>query len=398
MRNERMVACWVATTLTLGQLGVASGAPVEKEKSVEKAPKKVVDRLEGTARKHYEAGASLYDVENYEGALTEYRAAYDLSKEPRVLRAVAVCQKDLRRYSEAVASLDKLLAEARDLEPEFLEKVNADRAVLLPLTGLVTIDVSEPGAEVTVDGRSIGTSPLTTEIRVDVGERTFAAKKPAWIDVSTKVSIVGGDKASVKLAMEPVEKKGHLKITVAGLAVGVVAKVTLDDAPLGALPWEGDVLAGHHVVEVSAPGYTTYKVAKDVTYKGSFDVDVKLDQERHEGTLSIDTGDTKSTISLDGKVVGGGSWTGTIPSGGHQLVVVRDGYKAYRSDVTVLDHQQRSVTVVLEAESSSSAVWWILGSVVLVGAGVGGYFLFKPKDEPSVPGTLGTQSLPLFRL
>ena len=140
-------------------------------------------------------------------------------------------------------------------------------------------------------------------------------------------------------------------------ADGVAAKVSVDDTPVGLLPWEGDVLAGHHVLEVSAPGYAPYKVGKDVTYKSSLDVDVKLEQERHEGTLSVDTGDAKSTISLDGRVVGGGSWTGTIPSGGHQLVVVRDGYKSYRSDVTVLDHQQRSVTVVLEAESSST-IWW----------------------------------------
>ncbi|MFI5299846.1 MAG: PEGA domain-containing protein, partial [Polyangiales bacterium] len=348
MRNDDRVAGWVAgwvaTTLILGQVTVASGAPVAKEKTVvEKAPKKVVERLEGAARKHYEAGASLYEVENYEGALTEYRAAYDLSKEPRVLRAVAVCQKDLRRYSEAVASLDKLLADAKDLEPEFLEKVTADRAVLLPLTGLVTIEVSEPGAEVSVDGRVIGTSPLTGEIRVDVGERVFTAKKPAWIDFTSRVSVVGGDRASVKLALEPIEKKGHLKITVSGLPVGVVAKLTLDDASITGPPFEGDVLAGHHVVEVSAPGYSTYKVAKEIVYKGNVDVDVKLEQERHDGTLSVDTGDAKTTISVDGKVVGGGTWTATVPSGAHSVLVTRDGYKPFRSEVTVLDHQQRSV-------------------------------------------------------
>jgi hypothetical protein len=396
MRYQRWIAGLIATTLAVGQVGFADAAPKEKEKVAEKAPKKVVDRLEGNARKHYEAGAALYEVDNFEGALTEYRAAYDLSKEPRVLRAVAVCQKDLRRYSDAVASLDQLLAEAKNLEPEFLEKVNADRELLLPLTGLVTIEIDEPGAEISIDGRVVGRAPLTAEVRVDVGERTFVAKKPTMIDATVKLPIVGGSRVSVKLAMEPVDKKGHLKVGLSGLPKGVTAKLSIDDAPMGSPPWEGDLLAGRHIVEVSAPGYVTYRVSKEIAYKGKLEVDVKLEQERHEGTLAIETGDAKTTIVLDGSALGGGTWSGTIPSGGHQLVVTRAGYKSYRGDVTILDNQKRTVTVQLEEEKSNT-VWWILGGVAVVGAGVGGYFLLRPKDESVIPGTLGTQTVPLLR-
>jgi hypothetical protein len=401
MRYERIIAGLVATTLAFGQVAIASAAPKDKaaapkDKAAEKAPKKVVDRLEGDARKHYEAGAALYEVNNYEGSLTEYRAAYDLSKEPRVLRAVAVCQKDLRRYSEAIASIDKLLVEAKDLEPEFLEKVNADREILLPLTGLVTIEVSEPGAELSVDGRVVGVSPLATEVRVDVGERTFLAKKATMVDATAKVSIVGASKATVKLAMEPVDKKGHLKVSVTGLPKGVTAKISIDDQPMGPPPWEADVSAGRHLVEVTAPGYVGYKISKEVAYKSTLEVDVRLEQERHEGTLAIETGDAKTTITLDGKSLGGGTWSGTIPSGGHQLVVTRDGFKPYRGDVTILDNQKRTVTVQLEEEKSNT-IWWILGGAAVVGAGVGGYFLFRPKDESAITGTLGTATVPLFR-
>lgn len=394
MRYRRCIAGLVATTLAFGQIAIAEAAP--KDKGAEKAPKKVVDRLEGDARRHYEAGAALYEVDNYEGALTEYRAAYDLSKEPRVLRAVAVCQKDLRRYSDAVASLDRLLAEAKDLEAEFRDKVNADRELLLPLTGLVTIEVSEPGAEISIDGRVVGTSPLSAEVRVDVGERTFVAKKATMLDATAKLSVVGGSRSSAKLAMEPAEKRGRLKVTVSDLPKGVTAKLSIDDAPMGAPPWQGDLSAGRHLVEVTAPGHVTYKVSKEVAYKGTLEVDVRLEQERHEGTLAIETGDPKTTITLDGKGLGGGTWSGTVPSGGHQLVVTRDGFKPYRGDVTVLDNQRRTVTVQLE-EEKSTAVWWILGGAAVVGAGVGGYFLLRPKDESSIQGTLGTQTVPLFR-
>lgn len=397
MNGNRWVAGWVATTLTLGQLGVATGAPMAKGKAIQRAPKKVAERLERTARARYEAGASLQASANYEGALAEYRAAYDLSKEPRVLRAVAACQKELGRYSEAVATLDQLVAEAKDLEPELREQVDAERAILLPHTALLTIAVDEAGAEVSVDGRAIGTSPLTTAIRVDVGEHSITAKKPAWIDAATKLAIVGGEASTVALAMEPIEKKGHLEVSVSGVALGIPIEVSVDDTPMGAPPWQGDLLAGHHVLQVTAPGYAPSVSAQEIAYKSRVEVEVKLEQDRHEGTLAIDTNDPKSTISLDGRVIGGGKWHGVVPSGGHRLVVARDGYKTYRSDVTVLDKQQRSVTVLLEADGAST-IWWVLGGVVLAGAAVGGYFLFKPKDEQPVGGTLGTATIPLLRL
>src|SRR5262249_47558184 len=52
----------------------------------------------------------------------------------------------------------------------------------------------------------------------------------------------------------------------------------------------------------------------------------------------------------DGKVVGTGSFEGTIKSGGHTLRVEAEGMRAYQSEVVVADDENRSIDVPLEKE------------------------------------------------
>jgi hypothetical protein len=84
------------------------------------------------------------------------------------------------------------------------------------------------------------------------------------------------------------------------------------------------------------------------------------------------------------------------------LRVQATGKRTYQSEVLVRDKEAREVSVTLDPESAGpSTMTWVLltgGAVLVVGAAVGGYFLFKPKDEPAPPPVLGTMqpgSVPL---
>ncbi len=362
-------------------------------------PKTVAERLPPEARKHWESALLLYEDQNWEGALSEFRTAYDISKEPRVLRNVAVCEKNLKRYADAIFTLQRSLSEgATDFEPELATQIKDEIDILMPLTSMVIIEVNEPGAEVSIDGRVVGTSPLSAPVRVNVGERTFSAKKAGYLDANVKVMTSGGGTVPVKIALEPAVKMGKVFVNVGGLAAGVQAKVTIDGVEVGTSPYQGDLQAGKHTFEVHAPGYVSQKVTKDIEYKGTVSVDVSLQKEKHEGLLAIDTGVPEATIVVDGKVVGQGSYTGVVASGGHSVKVDADGYKPYQSEVTVLDNQKRGVSIQLE-RNSKTWLWLLGGGVLVAGAAVGGYFLFKPKDEQPIPGTIapGFVTVPLWR-
>jgi hypothetical protein len=371
-------------------------APAKKEEA--KKPKTVGERLSPDAKKHWDSALLLYEDSNWEGALTEFKTAYDMSKEPRVLRNVAVCEKNLKRYSDAIATLQKALVEGTDFEPELMTQIKDEVDILMPLTSMVTVEVNEPGAEVSVDGRTIGTSPLSGTFRVNVGERTFTAKKAGFLDATVKQNVAGSTGATVKLLLDPVVKMGMATVAVTGLPSNVKAKISIDGVEVGEAPYKASLTAGKHTFEIVAPGYVSKKVTKDIEYKQTTAIDIGLDKERHEGTVAIDTGVPDAQIKLDDKVVGTGSFKGVIPSGGHRVSISADGYKPYDTDVTVLDNQTRSVSIQLE-KNSKTWLWLTGGAVVLAGAGVGAYFLFKPKDEQPIPGTIspGVVNVPLFR-
>lgn len=389
----------LVTSLTLAGVPVIAAPAKPAPAKPAKKPKTVADRLAPDARKHFDSALVLYEDSNWEGAYTEFKTAYEMSKEARVLRNVAVCEKNLKRYADAIATLQRALVEGADFEPELAQQVKDEIDILMPLTSVVTIEVNEAGAEVSVDGRPLGTSPLSGTFRVNVGERVISAKKPGFIDVSQKVGISGSTTVPIKLQLEPSVKTGAAKVVVTGLPAKVVAKVSIDGVEHGNAPYEAaSLVAGKHTFEVSAPGYVTKKVTKEVEYKGTTLVDVALEKEKHEGFLAIETGIPEAQIKVDDKVVGTGTFRGNVPSGGHRLSIVADGYKPYDSDVTVLDNQTRTVSVKLD--KNSKAWLWITGAGVLAaGAGIGGYFLFRPKDEQPIPGTInpGVVTVPLTR-
>jgi hypothetical protein len=73
----------------------------------------------------------------------------------------------------------------------------------------------------------------------------------------------------------------------------------------------------------------------------------------------------------------------------------------YQTEVVIKDGDTSALHIALQDEqknvllrdqgSSDHTLWWVLGGVALAGAGVGGYFLFRPGDDPKVPdsGTWG---------
>lgn len=389
-RGTRLVRTALALCLTFS-VGLATAAPPKP--AVAKKPKTVAERLSGEARKHFESAVLLYEDSNWEGALTEFKTAYEQSKEPRVLRNVAVCEKNLKRYADAIVTLQRSLAEGSDFEPDLVTKIKDEIDILMPLTAVVTFEVDEPGAEVSVDGRVLGTSPLSGTFRVNVGERTFSAKKAQFLDATAKVSVAGGSNVPVKLHLEPAVKTGVAKIT-----ANVAAKVSVDGVEAGVTPLTMSVASGKHTFEISAQGYVTQKITREVEFKGTLPLAVTLEKEKHEGFLAIETGVAGAQIKVDDKLVGTGTFRGTVASGGHRVAVLADGYKPYDGDVTVLDGQTRTVSLTLE-KNSKTWLWLTGAGVIVAGAGIGAYFLFKPKDESPIAGTInpGVVTVPLSR-
>ena len=69
------------------------------------------------------------------------------------------------------------------------------------------------------------------------------------------------------------------------------------------------------------------------------------------------TAGPKDTITLDGKTVGGGSWSGTLSSGGHMLRITAPDMRPYQSDVVISDNETRTLTITLDKDVKPGAGW-----------------------------------------
>lgn len=274
------------------------------------------ESLTGPAKQDYESGKLLFRDGDHAGALAKFTSAYDASKDARLLWNMAACEKNLRHYAKAVGLVRRYLREGDATLPA---EDKADAAELVkvmePFTAKLRITVSEPGAELTLDGESLGLSPVAPVV-VDMGVRKLVVRKAGFEELTREIPVGG--------------------------AAELAAEVSL--------------------VKIVHQGRLTIRAPKD------------------------------ATLTLDGRVVGSGTWSGTVASGGHTLRVTAPKMRLYQSEVVVLDKQTREVGVTLEAEPSKGLPgWvWVAGGVAVAGGlATAGYFLFKPSpayDGP--PGNL----------
>ncbi|WP_437666019.1 PEGA domain-containing protein [Sorangium sp. So ce1182] len=301
------------------QAAPAAGAPAASAPAVQRPPS---ETLTGEAKAEYEAARILFNDGDYGNAIIKFERAYELSRDPRLLWNIALCQKNLKRYTRLLATIEQLL---RDAGPQLTEQDRKDAADLIEATrayvSRLDLQASEAGASVLVDGQEVGQTPLREPVLLDIGARRIRVTKKGFKDVEVTEQVAGGGVVTVKATLE---------------------------------------------------------------------------KEVHEGRLIVAAG-PDAVISLDGRVVGRGTWEGMVASGGHTLRVTASGMESHQSEVMILDNQTRRVQVSLVPRPKEGNVerWlWIGGGVaVLAGALLVGFGVLGP-DSP-VAGNTTPGSVPL---
>jgi hypothetical protein len=157
------------------------------------------------ARVHFERGVELYREGSFDAALVEFQRSYELAPNYKILYNLAQVQAERHEYVAAVKLLNEYLqsggaavaAERRQAVAQDLEKLSQRIATL-------TVDVNVTDAEVFVNDVSVGRSPLTAPVLVNVGTCRVRAEKPGFVTQSRPVTIVGADRPHVELKLEPV--------------------------------------------------------------------------------------------------------------------------------------------------------------------------------------------------
>jgi hypothetical protein len=277
--------------------------------------------LQGAAKDAYGAAKVLFNNSDFAGAATKYSQAYDLSRDPRLLFNLAICEKNLRHYARTQSLLQQYEHDlGARIAPDDKAAVDAALIAIRNLVGSVRLTVTPAGASVSVDGQPAGTTPLAEPLRLDLGQHTLSVTKGGFATSEQTVDVAGGSETAVAVTLAAVVHTAHL---------------------------------------------------------------VVLAEE--DATVLVDQGTASK-----------GGYDGRVASGVHTVQVTAAGKLAYKAEIDLKDDETRSVNVTLENEKHGTLWPWIVGgAVVVAGAAVGGYFLFRPQPAaaPMPPDQLGSLQL-----
>ncbi len=193
----------IASVLTLVMCLGLTAAPARAEGPKAQASKAQVEE----AQKHYQRGRELYEENDFAGALAEIRRAHDLAPNYKLLYDIAQICFQMQDYACALQTFNRYLVDGKaDIAPQRKAEVQADLEKLKGRVAFVRITVSAPGAEILVDGVSVGKAPLTEPVMVNAGRREIAASLEGAGTAKKVVEVAGEDTASVSLELKAAEK------------------------------------------------------------------------------------------------------------------------------------------------------------------------------------------------
>lgn len=235
----------------------------------------LADSLTGLAKADYIAARVLFQDGDYPSALVKFESAFSASKNPLLLWNMAVCEKSLRHYARMLGLLERYRVEARDkLGEADLKEVDGLVESVKSLVSPLDLTTNEAGADLSVDGLSIGVTPLAKKPLLDVGEHVLALKKKGFKERSERIKVTGG--APISLAW-PLDREVHEGLL--SIHAGTTDSIFVDGKVVGTGRYEGKVSSGGHSLRVTAKGFRAHSSEVLVQDGETRRVDVSLEKE-----------------------------------------------------------------------------------------------------------------------
>jgi hypothetical protein len=258
------------------------------------------------ASERYQRALKSYDDGNFDAALVEFRRAYELAPTFRILYNLGVVSLELRDYASALGYFERYLFDgAASISAEQRAEVERKIRDLSTHVAHVTVVVDLPGAEIAVDDRPVGASPLAAPLRINAGTRKISARASGRVPDVRVIELAGGDSSRIEL-----------NLTSPRIPVAVLPPPSVEppSRPVPWLAWGGTaVLTGAAVV------VGLQAVAADRDYDDALDT---------PGTSRkrLDDADAKATrLSVAADVLG----LGALALGGYALyLTLRPGESA----------------------------------------------------------------------
>ena len=188
MTKLMLVTALIATTFSLGPR--AQGADPDAT---------------AAAREHFQKGLAAYTDERFAEAADEFDQAYKLSPAFKLLYNIGQVDVALGRSVEAVDAFDRYLKHGAAAIPEARRReVAAEIVRQLARIGSIAIRTFPDGAEIRIDGRLRGRTPLARPVRLNAGRHTIEALLTGYTTQSREIDVVGKSDSAIEMTLEAI--------------------------------------------------------------------------------------------------------------------------------------------------------------------------------------------------
>lgn len=168
--NSTMRRAWFHRWVALAFL-VAHGValPARAEAGSPQADQKQEQRVT-EARQAYQRALAQFDAGEFTAALAGFRRAFELAPSFHILYNMAVVHMALEDAAASMEAFEQYLQEgAEQVPPERREEVRRELAELSRRVAWLDVRVNRADAQIWIDDRDVGTSPLARRLRLNPG-------------------------------------------------------------------------------------------------------------------------------------------------------------------------------------------------------------------------------------
>jgi hypothetical protein len=152
----------------------------------------------GDADRRFQKGVELYKQGDLAAALVEFKKAYEIAPNFRVLYNIAQLYGQVYDHANAIRTYQQYLKEGGDQVPaKRRAEVQAELRKLMVGVAKLNVSGDAPGAEVAVDDAIVGTLPLGEPVLVNAGKHTIMVTRSGQPAVSKVVTVKGGESVGV---------------------------------------------------------------------------------------------------------------------------------------------------------------------------------------------------------
>ncbi|RDI94773.1 PEGA domain-containing protein [Meiothermus sp. QL-1] len=211
-----------------------------------------------------------------------------------------------------------------------------------PATGTLSVNSNPQGAQVLVEGRVVGTTPLSLVLRP--GRVEVELRLAGYQIFRSAVQIRPGETTAINANLVPVVQNGVLQVS----STPQGAQVLLNGRVVGNSPLNLTVAPGSYELELRLAGYQSFRTTVAVGSGQTVPVNVSLLPLR--GSLEVFT-NVEARIFLDGREVGqtqgGFLRIEGLDPGSLQVVALAPGYRVEARDVRVEPGRSQQVRLSL---------------------------------------------------